>query len=144
MKNKIVILIGMFACCGAIAETDYIDIQIHELQQRRDALKAELDACEENTRKFKIAGVATLGATGVGVVGNIALHNEIKKIEQSKNGGGYGGGGSAGTLKADTRSEVEKWEYQCKEQGYEVTICDECKDCCAASGCPCKEECPDE
>ena len=92
MKNKILILIGMFACFAVHAETDYIDIQIHELQQRRDALQAELDACEENTRKFKIAGVATLGATGVGVVGNIALHNEIKKIEQSKNGSGYSGG----------------------------------------------------
>ena len=83
MKNKIVILIGMFACFAVHAETDYIDIQIHELQQRRDALKAELDACEQNTRGYKIAGIATLGATGVGVVGNIALHNEIKKIEQS-------------------------------------------------------------
>ena len=117
MKNKIVILIGMFACCAVHAETDYIDIQIHELQQRRDALQAELDACEENTRKFKIAGVATLGATGVGVVGNIALHNEIKKIEQSKNGGGYSGGGSAGggAPKADNRSDEQKDKDSCQE-----------------------------
>jgi len=143
MKNKIVILIGMFACCGAIAEPDYIDMQIHELQQRRDALQAELDACEENTRKFKIAGVATLGATGVGVVGNIALHNEIKKIEQSKNGGGYSGGGSLGNGKPaeDTCAldPICKWERQCKMQNYKVKNCDHDTDCCAADGCPCEK-----
>lgn len=133
MKNKIVILIGMFACFAVHAETDYIDIQIHELQQRRDALQAELDACEENTRKFKIAGVATLGATGVGVVGNIALHNEIKKIEQSKNGGGYsGGGGSAGTLKADTRSEEQKGNDECQ-----TLYCADFPDEAAEYGCEC-------
>ena len=115
MKNKIVILIGMFACFAVHAETDYIDIQIHELQQRRDALQAELDACEENTRKFKIAGVATLGATGVGVVGNIALHNEIKKIEQSKNGGYIGGAIiDAGGRGLGHMTKEQKDETQCE------------------------------
>ncbi len=130
MKNKIVILIGMFACCAVHAETDYIDIQIRELQQRRDALQAELDACEENTRKFKIAGVATLGATGVGVVGNIALHNEIKKIEQSKNGGGYSGG-SAGGVQVDTRTKEQKVDYEC------ARACERDKEKAAKYGCEC-------
>ena len=126
MKNKIVILIGMFACCGAIAETDYIDMQIHELQQRRDELQAELDACEENTRKFKIAGVATLGATGVGVVGNIALHNEIKKIEQSKNGGGYSG--RRGTVNVDTQTQEQRDESSCREfEKLGIELPEECK-----------------
>ena len=126
MKNKIVILIGIFACCGAVAETDYIDIQIRELQQRRDELKAELDACEENTRKFKIAGVATLGATGVGVVGNIALHNEIKKIEQSKNGGGYSGG--RGTVNVDTQTQEQRDESSCREfEKLGIELPEECK-----------------
>ena len=135
MKNKIVILIGMFACCAVHAETDYIDMQIHELQQRRDALQAELDACEENTRKFKIAGVATLGATGVGVVGNIALHNEIKKIEQSKNGGGYSGGGSSGDgdgVQADTRSNEQKGNDECR-----TLYCVDFPDEAAEYGCEC-------
>ena len=129
MKNKIVILIGMIACFAVHAETDYIDIQIHELQQRRDALQAELDACEENTRKFKIAGVATLGATGVGVVGNIALHNEIKKIEQSKNGGGYsGGGGSAGGVQVDTQTQEQRDESSCNEFAkLGIELPEECK-----------------
>jgi len=128
MKNKIVILIGMFACCAVHAETDYIDIQIRELQQRRDALKAELDACEENTRKFKIAGVATLGATGVGVVGNIALHNEIKKIEQSKNGGGYSGSGSTGGVQVDTQTQEQRDESSCNEFAkLGIELPEECK-----------------
>ncbi len=144
MKSKIIIFIGMFLTFSAYGEMDYIDMQIHELEQRRDELKKQIAECEQNTRGYKIAGIATLGATGVGVVGNIKLAQEIKKIEQSKSGGVSFGGGAGGVVKEDTRSEVEKWEYQCKEQGYEVTICDECKDCCAASGCPCKEGCPDE
>lgn len=134
MKNKIVILIGMFACCGAVAETDYIDIQIRELQQRRDALKAELDACEENTRKFKIAGIATLGATGVGVVGNIALHNEIKKIEQSKNGGGYSGGagGDAGGQGLGHLTKEQKQSVQC-----EIFCSEGDPEMAEANGCEC-------
>ncbi len=134
MKNKIIILIGMFACCAVHAETDYIDIQIHELQQRRDALQAELDACEENTRKFKIAGVATLGATGVGVVGNIALHNEIKKIEQSKNGGGYGGGagGDAGGQGLGHLTKEQKQNVQC-----EVFCSEDDPEMAEANGCEC-------
>ena len=135
MKNKIVILIGMFACCAVHAETDYIDIQIRELQQRRDELQAELDACEENTRKFKIAGVATLGATGVGVVGNIALHNEIKKIEQSRNGGGYGGGagGDAGGQGLGHLTKEQKQDVQCKE----IFCLDDDPEIPEANGCEC-------
>jgi len=134
MKNKIVILIGMFACFAVHAETDYIDIQIHELQQRRDALQAELDACEENTRKFKIAGVATLGATGVGVVGNIALHNEIKKIEQSKNGGGYGGGvgDDSGGQGLGHLTKEQKQNVQC-----EVFCSEDDPEMAEANGCEC-------
>ena len=141
MKNKIVILIGIFACFAVHAETDYIDIQIRELQQRRDALQAELDACEENTRKFKIAGIATLGATGVGVVGNIALHNEIKKIEQSKSGGGYRGGGGGGMKAEDTCASdpICSWERQCEMTNYKVKNCDHDTDCCAADGCQCEK-----
>ena len=134
MKNKIVILIGMFACFAVHAETDYIDIQIRELQQRRDELQAELDACEENTRKFKIAGVATLGATGVGVVGNIALHNEIKKIEQSRNGGGYGGGagGDAGGQGLGHLTKEQKQNVQC-----EIFCSEDDPEMAEANGCEC-------
>ena len=135
MKNNIIIFAGMFACFAVHAETDYIDIQIRELQQRRDELQAELDACEENTRKFKIAGVATLGATGVGVVGNIALHNEIKKIEQSKSGGGYRGGGAGGDAGGQGLGHLtkeQKQNVQC-----EVFCSEDDPEMAEANGCEC-------
>ena len=100
---------------SAYGEMDYIDMQIHELEQRRDELKKQIAECEQNTRGYKIAGIATLGATGVGVVGNIALHNEIKKIEQSKNGGGYSGRGDGGGIKVDTLSQEQRDESSCRE-----------------------------
>ena len=143
MKSKIILLVGMFACVSAYGETDYIDMQIQELEQRRDELKKQIAECEQNTRGYKIAGIATLGATGVGVVGNIKLHNEIKKIDQSKNGGGYSGGGSLGNVKPveDTCAldPICKWERQCKMQNYKVKNCDHDTDCCAADGCPCEK-----
>lgn len=76
---------------AALAESvDMLDYQINELTRRRDELRAELDACKANTKKFKIAGISTLGATGLGALGNIALHN---KIQNMGSGGGRGGGG---------------------------------------------------
>ncbi|MBO4582527.1 MAG: hypothetical protein J5714_00520 [Alphaproteobacteria bacterium] len=114
MKSKIILLVGMFACVSAYGETDYIDMQIQELEQRRDELKKQIAECEENTRGYKIAGIATLGATGVGVVGNIALHNEIKKIEQSKSGSSFVGGGAGGAVKTDMRSNEQKGKDECQ------------------------------
>ena len=132
MKNKIIILIGIILSFGAYAETDYIDMQIMELEQRRDALKNELVACEKNTKGYKIAGISTLAATGVGVYGNIALHNEIKKIEQSKSGGsGYTGGGAVGGVKADTRPPEQKANDECQ------MFCADFPDDAGEMGCQC-------
>ena len=147
--NKIIIFVGLFSVCAAHANTvDYIDMQldaqIKELITRRDKLKADLEACEKNTRGFKIAGISTLAATGVGVVGNIKLAQEIEKQKLLKGkGGGYagGGGGAAGTAQEDTcaKDPICSWERQCKMTGYTVTNCDHDTDCCAADGCPCEK-----
>ena len=127
MKSKILLLVGMFAAFSAYGETDYIDMQIQELEQRRDELKKQIAECEQNTRGYKIAGIATLGATGVGVVGNIKLHNEIKKIEQSKSGGGYSGAGSGG-MKVDTLSQEQRDESSCREfEKLGIELPEECK-----------------
>ena len=108
-----------------------------------DELKKQIAECEQNTRGYKIAGIATLGATGVGVVGNIALHNEIKKIEQSKSGGGLFGssGGVGDTITEDTCASdpICSWERQCEMKSYKVKNCDHDTDCCAADGCPCEK-----
>ena len=135
MKSKIILLVGMFACVSAYGETDYIDMQIQELEQRRDELKKQIAECEQNTRGYKIAGIATLGATGVGVVGNSALHNEIKKIEQSRNGGGYGGGagGDAGGQGLGHLTKEQKQDVQCKE----IFCLDDDPEIPEANGCEC-------
>ncbi len=133
MKSKILLLVGMFACVSAYGEMDYIDMQIQELEQRRDELKKQIAECEQNTRGYKIAGIATLGATGVGVVGNIKLHNEIKKIEQSKSGGvSFGGGVSSDVLKTDTRTVQQKISAECEYHWPCDEYCElhyECPDC---------------
>jgi len=135
MKSKIILLVGVFACVSAYGETDYIDMQIQELEQRRDELKKQIAECEQNTRGYKIAGIATLGATGVGVVGNIALHNEIKKIEQSKNGGGYSGGGAAGDVGGQGLGHLtkeQKQNVQC-----EIFCSEDDPEMAEANGCEC-------
>ena len=118
IRNKLIIFVGLIGICAAHA--DYIDMQldaqINELISRRDKLKADLEACEKNTRGFKIAGISTLAATGVGVVGNIKLAQEIEKQKtlKGKGGGGYAGGGGAGGSKADTRTEEQKASAECQ------------------------------
>lgn len=133
MKSKIILLVGMFACVSAYGETDYIDMQIQELEQRRDELKKQIAECEQNTRGYKIAGIATLGATGVGVVGNIALHNEIKKIEQSKSGGVSFGGSASGGQGLGHLSKEQKQDVQCKE----IFCLDDDPEMAEANGCEC-------
>ena len=121
IRNKIMVFVCAF-CIGSVhAETvDYIDMQldaqINELISRRDKLKSDLESCEKNTRGYKIAGISTLTATGVGVVGNIKLAQEIEKQKLLKGkGGGYVGGGSgAGGPKADTRTEEQKASAECQ------------------------------
>ena len=119
---------------SAYGEMDYIDMQIHELEQRRDELKKQIAECEQNTRGYKIAGIATLGATGVGVVGNIKLAQEIKKLEQSKSGGAsFGGGGSSGGGQGLGHITVEqKVDIEC-----EMFADLPCEDLCAKKyNCP--------
>ena len=120
IRNKLIIFVGLICICTAHADTvDYIDMQldaqINELITRRDKLKADLESCEKNTRGFKIAGISTLAATGVGVVGNIKLAQEIEKQKTLKGrGGGGAGGGGAGGSKADTRTEEQKASAECQ------------------------------
>ena len=69
------------------------------------------------------------------------MHNEIKKIEQSKSGGGYRGGGEGGRKAEDTCASdpICSWERQCEMTNYKVKNCDHDTDCCAADGCQCEK-----
>ena len=114
--NKVIFLVGAFVCAVVRADTpDFMDMQISELTARRDSLRTEIAACEDNTHKYKIAGVATLAATGVGVVGNIALHNKIKEAQKGGTRSGSGGGGTKRVIQ-DTRSEEQKADSECTDK----------------------------
>ena len=127
--NKIVIFAGIFLCAAARADTpDFMDAQIAELTARRDALRAEIAECEDNTHKYKIAGISTLAATGVGVVGNIALHN---KIQAAQKGGTRSGSVGASDVAQDTRSEEQKANSECTK------ACDRDATKAAKYGCEC-------
>ena len=134
MKSKILLLVGMFACVSAYGETDILDMQIHELEVRRDELKKQIAECEQNTRGYKIAGIATLGATGVGIVGNIKLAEKIKILEQSKSGGMSfgGGGGDSGGNGLGHLSKEQKQNVQC-----EMFCMEEDMEMVEANGCEC-------
>ena len=141
--NKLIIFVGLFCICAAYADTvDYIDmqldIQIQDLISRRDKLKSDLDACEKNTRGFKIAGISTLTATGVGVVGNIKLAQEIEKQKLLKGKGGAGAavsGGGGGKVGNDNRTEEQKISADCNNPDFT------CEDLCEfhyeCPNCPC-------
>lgn len=112
-----------------------LDNEIERLTKQRDEKFAALQKCEETTKGFKIAGIATLAATGLGVYGNIKLSQKL----QGK--GSKGSSRSSTDTKEDdcAKDPICNWERQCKMQGYKVTNCDHDTDCCAADGCPCEK-----
>jgi len=132
IRNKLIIFAGLICICTAHADTvDYIDMQldaqINELISRRDKLRSDLEACEKNTRGYKIAGISTLAATGIGVVGNIKLAKEIEEQKLLKGRGGtgaIGGGAGGGKPGTDTRTTEQKINSDCENPDFS------CEDLC--------------
>lgn len=148
-ESKIIILVGVltvFSAYGADTNTpDYIDMQldgqINELTARRDKLKADIEACEKNTRGFKIAGISTLAATGVGVVGNIKLASEIEKQKTLKGHGGAGGGrgrsaGGGGLNLSQEQKDQMQDDMFCAEAIADNACSDELYCLLHCPGCP--------
>ncbi len=85
--NKLILI---FALCPisafAMSQRAYLDMlnsQIATLEQQRTEKYAELKKCEKDTKGFKIAGISTLAATGVGIYANIALHKKLSDLKGS-------------------------------------------------------------
>ena len=55
-----------------------LDSEIERLTKQRDEKYDALKKCEKSTQGFKIVGITTLIATGVGVYGNIKLSEKLK------------------------------------------------------------------
>ncbi|MCM1294660.1 MAG: hypothetical protein NC311_03805 [Muribaculaceae bacterium] len=65
---------------------DMLNAQIATLEKQYAEKYAELKQCEKTTKGFKIAGISTLAATGVGIYANIALHEKLKKLRNAGSG----------------------------------------------------------
>ena len=55
-----------------------LDSEIERLTKQRDEKYDAVKKCEKSTQGFKIVGITTLIATGVGVYGNIKLSEKLK------------------------------------------------------------------
>ena len=82
-----------------------LDSEIAKYTTTRDEKYSALLQCEKTTHGFKIAGITTLVATGVGVYENI-------KLAQKANGTSRSGGNSARVV--DTRPQEEKNDESCQ------------------------------
>ena len=79
--KKIIILSWLFFVPYVYADDlgvldQMLDAEIENLIKQRDEKYAALKECEKTTEGFKIAGITTLAATGVGVYGNIKLYQK--------------------------------------------------------------------
>lgn len=84
-----------------------LDNEIERLTKQRDEKFAALQKCEETTKGFKIAGIATLAATGLGVYGNIKLSQKLQGRGSKKSGGNQ----SLGTT---NKSQEQKDQDSCE------------------------------
>ena len=88
--KKILIVFLMIVPFVAVADSgldiknQMLDSEIERLTNERDTKYEALQKCEKSTKGFKIAGITTLVATGVGVYGNIKLAQKLS----GKSGGG--------------------------------------------------------
>ena len=113
-----------------------LDNEIERLTKQRDEKFAALQKCEETTKGFKIAGIATLAATGVGIYGNIKLSQKLQGKGSKKSGGSDG-------LNAKVLSASESQKQMCDEEcegSYTDEQCIALDKCWAAarSDCSCK------
>ena len=103
----------LFLLCPIISVCDempslqeqMLDSEIEKLTRERDEKYAALQECAKNVKGFKIAGITTLAATGVGVYANIRLAQKLNE----KSGGGKGKSARV----VDNRPQEEKDEDSC-------------------------------
>lgn len=82
-----------------------LDSEIERLTNERDTKYEKLQKCEKSTTGFKIAGLTTLVATGIGVYGNIKLSQKLN---------GKKGGNVKSARVIDNRPQEEKNEDSCR------------------------------
>ncbi|MBO4672484.1 MAG: hypothetical protein J5608_02410 [Alphaproteobacteria bacterium] len=101
-------LIWTYAAWADDVRVQMLDAQIEQLTRERDEKYAALQKCEQTTKGFKIAGLATLVATGFGVYGNVKLAQKLNDDSSSSSSG------SGGARLVDNRSQAEKDNDSCQ------------------------------
>ena len=111
----------LFCIIPAYADSDIeeqiLDAQIAKLEKEIETKYKTLEKCAKENHNYKIAGVATLAATGVGIYANVKLNEKLLKIS----GGGSGSDGTG----VDMRNQEQK-------------NCDACDLLPDIEGCPCQ------
>ena len=114
MKLRYLITLLVLYPCMAISgmsedmRMQMLDSEIEKLTTERNQKYADLKQCEQTTKGFKIAGIATLVGTGVGVYGNIKIAQNLK------NNGSAGGRGGGGDFGVPDKTQEQKMSDQCK------------------------------
>ena len=90
-----------------------LDSEIEKLTREREEKYKKLEECAKNVKGFKIAGITTLAATGVGVYANIRL---AQKLNEKKSGHGGGKGIN------DNRTAEQKSKDECREYATDPVV----------------------
>ena len=128
MKLRYLItLLALYQCIAISGMSEdmrmqMLDSEIEKLTTQRNQKYADLKQCEQTTKGFKIAGIATLVGTGVGVYGNIKIAQNLK------NNGGSGDRGGNGTS--------QKTKEQKEQDGCDA-FCSADPDIAKEEGCNC-------
>jgi len=86
MITRVAFLLMVFCPLAVVAsEFDALDIRIRALEQERGQKLEQLLKCEKETRGFKIAGISTLAATGVGIYANVKLNERRQNLVTGAN-----------------------------------------------------------
>ena len=65
---------------------DPLRSEIIQLQQQLEQKQKKLNECATKNKNFKIAGVATVGLAGAGVITNVSLANDMKEqLKEAEN-----------------------------------------------------------
>lgn len=88
--NKIILIFSLFPlsvfATSQQEQLDMLNAQIATLEKQHAEKYAELQKCEKQTKNFKITGISTLAATGVGIYTNIALHQKLASLQNADSG----------------------------------------------------------
>ena len=81
-KITLISLIGLLVGANVCFGYDPMNPQIQKLIATKQEKMAALEKCEGNKKGFMIAGLSTLGLTGVGVAGNVVLARKNRDLQK--------------------------------------------------------------